>query len=194
MRGWVLSSILAGRIFCPGKKGNVCAPLSLPLEGEKGPRRGGKRGRLRPSRAPGAPGISLSHRTYNVLQEQLDRLFRWAECASQKSRMDLRSALKCLADPNRNTRFRDLQRPLCVKGPLERAQVLLSESAWHSRQCANVPFCLGQKNPACQDRRAARRHIITSPSRWGRPGYTGWNPSAAAAARSGPGRRTPPPG
>ena len=81
--GWC--SLLSRRagFFCPGKRGYVCAPLPLPGVGEEAPRRGGRRGRFRPSRTSGAPGIGLSHRTHNVLQKQLDRLFSLAECASR---------------------------------------------------------------------------------------------------------------
>ena len=88
--GRVHTSILAGWILLPRQKGNVCAPLPLPGVGEEAPRRGVRRGRLRPSRAPGAPGIGQSHRTYNVLQKQLDHLFSLAECASRGIEIDLR--------------------------------------------------------------------------------------------------------
>ena len=127
--GCILLSRRAG-FFFPGKKGNVCAPLPLPSVGEEAPRRGVRRGRFRPSRAPGAPGISRSHRTRNVLQKQLDRLFSLAEGAPrkiektfsrvvpmyQKPGKALWLVLKCVASPGRNTCSRALQMLPCVKG------------------------------------------------------------------------------
>ena len=121
---WYLLLSWRAGFFCPGKRGNVCAPLPLPGVGEEAPRGGVRRGRFRPSRTSGAPGISQSHRTYSVLQEQLDHLFRLAEGASRGIEKNFGRARGISRKPRIDFWSGDVQIPEAWKHPLACAKVL----------------------------------------------------------------------